>query len=143
MRVNAVRFSPGARTAWHSHAVGQTLYVTEGRGLVPSRGGGVVPIRSGDVVHTPADEWHWHGAQPDHGMTHLSITEGTAPGDERPETDWGSTPPTGQVLHRLSEAEIGGQRQRGQQLGQPDLPARPATDVHGAQRRSGDPSSYR
>lgn len=89
VRVSSVRFSPGARTAWHSHTVGQTLYVTEGRGLVQSRGGEVVPIRPGDVVHTPADEWHWHGATPDHFMTHLSITEGTAPGDERPETNWG------------------------------------------------------
>ena len=87
VRVNAVRFTPGARTAWHSHAVGQTLYVTDGRGLVQARGGEVTPIRAGDVVHTPADEWHWHGAAPEHYMTHLSITE--APADDRPETEWG------------------------------------------------------
>jgi quercetin dioxygenase-like cupin family protein len=49
---------PGARTAWHAHAVGQTLYVTEGRGLVQSRGGTVEEIRAGDVVTTPPDEWH-------------------------------------------------------------------------------------
>ena len=78
---------PGARTAWHAHAVGQTLYVTEGRGLVQSRGGTVEEIRAGDVVTTPPDEWHWHGAAPDHYMTHLSITE--APGDGRSEADWG------------------------------------------------------
>jgi len=89
VRVSAVRFTPAARTAWHSHAVGQTLYVTEGRGLVQSRGGDVVEIRAGDIVHTPADEWHWHGAAPDHYMSHLSITEGTAPGG-RPEADWGA-----------------------------------------------------
>jgi quercetin dioxygenase-like cupin family protein len=88
IRVSAVRFTPGARTAWHSHAVGQTLYVTEGRGLVQSRGSEVVQIGPGDIVQTPADEWHWHGAAPDHFMTHLSITE-AAPGAEGPEADWG------------------------------------------------------
>jgi quercetin dioxygenase-like cupin family protein len=88
VRVSAVRFTPSARTAWHSHAVGQTLYVTEGRGLVQSRGGEVAEIRAGDIIRTPADEWHWHGAAPDHFMTHLSITE-AVPGDARPEADWG------------------------------------------------------
>lgn len=89
VRVSAVRFMPSARTAWHSHAVGQTLYVTEGRGLAQSRGGEITEIRSGDVIHTPPGEWHWHGAAPDHYMTHLSITEGVAVDDERPESDWG------------------------------------------------------
>jgi quercetin dioxygenase-like cupin family protein len=51
------------------------------------RGGAVEEIRAGDIVTAPPDEWHWHGAAPDHFMTHLSITE--APGDERPEADWG------------------------------------------------------
>jgi quercetin dioxygenase-like cupin family protein len=78
LAVSAVHFAPGARTAWHSHPLGQTLHVTEGAGLVQSRGGQIRPIRSGDVVYTPADEWHWHGAAPDHFMTHLSITEGGA-----------------------------------------------------------------
>jgi quercetin dioxygenase-like cupin family protein len=87
IRVSAVHFTPGARTAWHSHALGQTLYVTEGAGLVQSRGGDVVNIRSGDVVHAPADEWHWHGAAPDHYMAHLSITEGVAE-SKGPETNW-------------------------------------------------------
>jgi len=88
VRVSAVRFTPSARTAWHSHGVGQTLYVTEGRGLVQSRGGAVEEIRAGDIVHASADEWHWHGAAPDHFMIHLSITE-AVPGDARPETAWG------------------------------------------------------
>jgi quercetin dioxygenase-like cupin family protein len=88
VRVSAVRFTPSARTAWHSHAVGQTLYVTEGRGLVQSRGGDIVEIRPGDIIYTPAGEWHWHGAAPAHFMTHLSITE-AVPGDERPELNWG------------------------------------------------------
>ncbi|HEY5833686.1 (R)-mandelonitrile lyase [Streptomyces sp.] len=87
MRVNVVRFAPGARTAWHSHAVGQTLHVTEGIGLVQSRGGEVVVVRAGDTVHTPPGEWHWHGAAPDHFMTHLSLREG--PGEGRgPESEW-------------------------------------------------------
>ncbi|MGI8777864.1 MAG: (R)-mandelonitrile lyase [Acidimicrobiales bacterium] len=89
IRVSAVRFTPGARSAWHSHALGQTLYVTDGAGLVQSRGGDIVNIRSGDVIHTPADEWHWHGAAADHFMTHLSMTEGVSQGD-KPETDWGA-----------------------------------------------------
>jgi quercetin dioxygenase-like cupin family protein len=89
VRVNAVHFSPGARTAWHSHALGQTLFVTEGRGLVQSRGDEVTEIGPGDIVSTPADEWHWHGARPDNLMTHLSITEGVGDG-ARPETNWGA-----------------------------------------------------
>jgi quercetin dioxygenase-like cupin family protein len=76
LAVSAVHFTPGARTAWHSHSHGQTLYVTEGEGRVQSRGETTVTIRPGDTIQTPADEWHWHGAGPDHFMTHLSITEG-------------------------------------------------------------------
>jgi quercetin dioxygenase-like cupin family protein len=88
VRVSAVRFTPSARTAWHAHAVGQTLYVTEGRGLVQARGGEIQQIRAGDIVSTPADEWHWHGAASDHFMSHLSITE-AVPGDARPDAEWG------------------------------------------------------
>lgn len=88
VRVSAVRFLPSARTAWHSHAFGQTVYVTEGRGRGQARGAGVIEFRAGDVVYTPPGEWHWHGAAPDHYMTHLSITE-AVPGDERPEPEWG------------------------------------------------------
>ena len=88
VRVSAVRFTPSARTAWHSHAVGQTLYVTEGRGLVQSRGGEITEIRSGDIIWTPPDEWHWHGAAAGDFMTHLSITEAVADA-ERPDADWG------------------------------------------------------
>ncbi len=74
--VAAVRFAPGARTAWHSHDGGQTLYVTEGQGLVQARGQEVVELRPGDVVFAPDGEEQWHGAAPEHFMTHLSITEG-------------------------------------------------------------------
>jgi quercetin dioxygenase-like cupin family protein len=76
-----VHFAPGARTAWHSHSISQTLYVTQGEGLVQTRGEQVTPIRPGDVVAVQGDEWHWHGAAPDHMMTHLSLTEG--------DTQWG------------------------------------------------------
>ena len=78
LNVAAVRFTPGARSAWHSHHGGQTLYVTEGRGLVQVRGQQIVALNLGDVVFAPDGEEHWHGASPDHLMTHLSITEGPA-----------------------------------------------------------------
>jgi quercetin dioxygenase-like cupin family protein len=88
IRVNFVRFAPSARTAWHSHALGQTLYVTEGAGLIQSRGDDVTEIRPGDIVFTPADEWHWHGAAPDRFMTHISMTEGVGE-SQKPESEWG------------------------------------------------------
>ena len=78
LMVAAVHFTPGARTAWHAHSLGQTLCVTEGEGRVQSRGESMVTIRPGDVVFTPGEEWHWHGAAPDHFMTHLAVTEGDA-----------------------------------------------------------------
>jgi quercetin dioxygenase-like cupin family protein len=89
MRANTVRFSPCARTAWHSHAVGQTLYVTEGIGRVQSRGGEVIEIRPGDVIYTPPGEWHWHGAAPEHFMTHIAMWEAPAPDSGLPESEWG------------------------------------------------------
>jgi quercetin dioxygenase-like cupin family protein len=89
MTVALVRFTPGARTNWHRHAVGQTLHVTEGVGLTQSRGGDVVVIRPGDTVWCPPGEWHWHGTAPDHFMTHLAIWDGLAAGEDGPETEWG------------------------------------------------------
>ena len=76
-RVHALRvhFTPGARTAWHRHALGQVLYVTEGVGLVQRRGAPPQTIRAGDVVWFEPDEDHWHGAAPDHFMTHIAIHE--------------------------------------------------------------------
>ncbi len=71
-----VHFTPGARTAWHSHAGGQTLFVTEGEGRVQTRGGPIVVVHPGEVVVAPGGEWHWHGAAPDHFMTHLAVSEG-------------------------------------------------------------------
>ena len=89
MRVNVVRFAPCARTAWHTHAMGQTLHVTDGVGLVQSRGRDVVVMQPGDTVYTPPGEWHWHGAAPEHFMTHLAMWEGPDPGSGQPETEWG------------------------------------------------------
>ena len=89
LRVNTVRFAPCARTAWHTHACGQTLHVTDGIGLVQSRGGEVVVMRPGDTVYTPPGEWHWHGAAPTHFMTHLAMWEAPDPGSGQAETEWG------------------------------------------------------
>jgi quercetin dioxygenase-like cupin family protein len=75
LRVNAVRFARCARTAWHSHGLGQTLHVTEGVGVVATRER-VIIMRPGDTVHTPPGEEHWHGALPDQFMTHLAMWEG-------------------------------------------------------------------
>jgi 4-carboxymuconolactone decarboxylase len=70
-----VTFSPGARTAWHTHPLGQTLVVTAGVGRVQTWGGPVEEIRPGDVIRIPPNTKHWHGAAPDSAMTHLSIVE--------------------------------------------------------------------
>ncbi len=70
-----VRFAPGARTAWHTHPRGQTLYVTDGIGLVSRRGGEVTEIRPGDVVYIEPGEEHWHGATPDRFMAHIAMQE--------------------------------------------------------------------
>jgi quercetin dioxygenase-like cupin family protein len=72
----SVTFEPGARSAWHTHPLGQTLIVTAGRGLVQSWGGPVEEIHPGDVVSSPPGEKHWHGATPDTAMTHIAIQEG-------------------------------------------------------------------
>jgi quercetin dioxygenase-like cupin family protein len=71
----SVTFEPGARNAWHSHPAGQVLIVTAGNGVVQARGGPVEPIGPGDVVICPPGETHWHGATPDHALTHIAIQE--------------------------------------------------------------------
>jgi len=70
-----VTFEAGARTAWHSHPLGQILIVTSGTGLVQAQGGPVEEIHVGDVIWTAPGEKHWHGASPDAAMTHLAIME--------------------------------------------------------------------
>jgi quercetin dioxygenase-like cupin family protein len=71
----SVTFEPGARTAWHTHPLGQTLIVTGGRGWVQSEGGPKEEIRPGDVVWCPPGERHWDGATPTTAMTHIAILE--------------------------------------------------------------------
>ncbi|MDX3102631.1 (R)-mandelonitrile lyase [Nonomuraea angiospora] len=93
-RANLVRFAPGARTAWHSHGLGQTLYIVEGVALIQSRGGDIVEAHPGDIVHTPPGEEHWHGAAPDRFMIHLAMWEGD-------DTAW---------LDHVTDAEYNGPR---------------------------------
>jgi quercetin dioxygenase-like cupin family protein len=87
-RVNAVsvHFTPGARTAWHTHPLGQTIYVTEGLGLCQRRGAPVEVIRPGDRVFFEPGEEHWHGAAPDRFMTHIAMQEVD---DEGNQISWG------------------------------------------------------
>jgi quercetin dioxygenase-like cupin family protein len=70
-----VAFEPGARTAWHTHPLGQTLIVTSGLGWVQREGGPIEEIRPGDVIWFPPDEKHWHGATATTGMSHFAIQE--------------------------------------------------------------------
>jgi quercetin dioxygenase-like cupin family protein len=85
-QANLVHFTPGARTAWHTHALGQTIYVTEGVGRCQRRGGPVETIRPGDRVFFAPGEDHWHGAAPTRFMAHLALNEVDA---EHPAADWG------------------------------------------------------
>jgi quercetin dioxygenase-like cupin family protein len=71
----SVTFEPGARTAWHTHPLGQTLIVTSGCGWVQSEGGPKTEIRPGDVIWCASKEKHWHGATPTTAMTHIAIQE--------------------------------------------------------------------
>ncbi|WP_043497296.1 cupin domain-containing protein [Georgenia sp. SUBG003] len=86
MVVAFVRFAPGARTAWHSHARGQTLHITQGIAWVQSRGGAKVELHPGQTVYCPAGEEHWHGAAPDSFMEHLAMLENA--GDSAATTTW-------------------------------------------------------
>ena len=82
LRVHAVTFEPGARTAWHTHPVGQVLHVIAGIGRVQRRSGPVREIRPGDTVWIEPDEWHWHGAAPERIFVHLAIQEARGDGNE-------------------------------------------------------------
>jgi len=70
-----VTFEPGARTAWHTHPLGQTLIITSGLGRVQREGGTIEEVRPGDVLWFPPGEKHWHGASPTTAMTHIAIQE--------------------------------------------------------------------
>jgi quercetin dioxygenase-like cupin family protein len=80
MRATSVTFNPGARTAWHKHPVGQTLYVLYGSGRVCMKGDKPIVINPGDTVLIPPDVVHWHGAAPDRLMIHLAMSEVTDTG---------------------------------------------------------------
>ncbi|HML12398.1 MAG TPA: cupin domain-containing protein [Xanthobacteraceae bacterium] len=75
IRCNRVSFEPGARTAWHTHPLGQTLHVVFGVGRVQAEGGPVREIRAGDTVWIPPGEKHWHGAGPNTRMVHIAMQE--------------------------------------------------------------------
>ncbi|HET8727119.1 MAG TPA: cupin domain-containing protein [Alphaproteobacteria bacterium] len=96
LRALVVRFDPGARTAWHTHPLGQTLWVVAGCGRVQSRGGPVREIRAGDTVWIPPGEEHWHGAGPTTAMTHIAMQEAL----DGVSVDW---------LSQVSEAEYLGE----------------------------------
>src|SRR3954454_20425303 len=85
-QVTLVHFTPGARTAWHTHALGQTVFVTEGVGLCQRRGGPVEVIRPGDRVFFQPDEDHWHGAASTRFMTHVAMQQAD---DEGSVVSWG------------------------------------------------------
>jgi len=79
-----VTFEPSARTAWHTHPLGQTLIITSGLGRVQEWGGPVREVRPGDIVWIPADVKHWHGAAPENSMSHIAIAEA----EEGKVVDW-------------------------------------------------------
>ncbi|HXW70671.1 MAG TPA: cupin domain-containing protein [Methylocella sp.] len=83
----SVTFEPGARTAWHTHLLGQTLIVTSGRGWAQRWGGSIREIRPGDVIWFSPGEKHWHGATPTTAMTHIAIQE-HIDGTNSDWTDW-------------------------------------------------------
>ena len=75
LSASSVHFTPGARTAWHTHPNGQTIFVTEGLGFAQRRGGAIEVIRPGDRVFFEPGEEHWHGAAPTRFMTHLAMLD--------------------------------------------------------------------
>jgi len=98
VQASSVHFTPGARTAWHTHPNGQTIYVTEGIGRAQRRGGEVEVIRPGDRVFFDPGEEHWHGAAPNRFMVHIAIVQvdddgqPATWGDHVTEEEYGATP---------------------------------------------------
>ena len=86
MSMSLVSFATGARSAWHTHPHGQTLYVTEGFGMIQKRGEPIQTIQPGDVIWTEPGEEHWHGASIEHSMSHIAIQEVDENGNI---ADWG------------------------------------------------------
>jgi quercetin dioxygenase-like cupin family protein len=87
LNASSVHFTPGARTAWHTHPNGQTIYVTDGLGLAQRRSGRIEVIRPGDRVFFEPGEDHWHGAAPTRFMTHLAMVEVDGEGNS---ATWGA-----------------------------------------------------
>ena len=87
MYAGVVHFTPGARTAWHRHDLGQTIYILEGEGRVQREGGPVESVRAGDVVFFEPNESHWHGAAPNRFMAHMAMLRLPENGTG---TDWGT-----------------------------------------------------
>ena len=103
LSASSVHFTPGARTAWHRHPNGQTIYVTEGVGLAQRRGAPVEVIRAGDRVFFEPGEDHWHGAAPIRFMTHIAMLEVDEEGnsatweDHVSDAEYASAPPIGEA----------------------------------------------
>jgi quercetin dioxygenase-like cupin family protein len=102
LSASSVHFTPGARTAWHRHPNGQTIFVTEGVGLAQRRGGAIEVIRSGDRVFFEPGEDHWHGATPKRFMTHMAMHDVDAEGnvavwgDHVSDDEYGAAPAVGE-----------------------------------------------
>jgi quercetin dioxygenase-like cupin family protein len=97
MVVGIVRFEPGARSAWHSHARGQYLHVTHGIGRFGTRDGNVIEVHAGQTIYTPPGEEHWHAATPECFMEHIAVWE--AGDDPATSAVWGE---------HITDAEYGG-----------------------------------
>ncbi len=95
LRTSVVSFTPGARTAWHAHPVGQTLYCLSGIGRICFQGEAPQVLHPGDTVHIPPNTMHWHGAAPDRLFAHLAMSES---GEQGQGTAWGE---------HVSDAEYG------------------------------------
>src|SRR5436190_3656677 len=99
LSASSVHFTPGARTHWHTHPNGQTIYVTEGVGLAQSRGGSIEMIRPGDRVFFEPGEDHWHGAAPTQFMTHIAMLDvddkgnNAVWGDHVTDAEYAASPP--------------------------------------------------
>src|SRR5258708_174596 len=100
LSASSVHFTPGARTHWHTHPNGQTIWVTEGAGLCQSRGGPIEAIRPGDRVFFEPGEDHWHGAAPSRFMTHIAMLDVDGQGNSAiwgphvTEAEYGAAPST-------------------------------------------------
>ena len=104
LSASSVHFTPGARTAWHTHPHGQTIYVTEGVGLCQREGGQIEVIRPGDRVFFEPNENHWHGAAPTRLMTHIAMQQAD---DEGNVVTWGDHVTEEQYGHAPSIEEGG------------------------------------